>query len=250
MSISPLIVFALMAAATSATSDIAIDQRDAAHSKYKNCKAPKNFAKRFAKMTLEQALEKTNGSIEHLKPGPLEQDNPVVGARVTSNDVFARTWFSVPLYGYDHSFANIFRKLGGENVYTIGVSNTNYSAGSKVLILNELAEIYVKQGAEIRAIKLSDARENGFCSWTGAGKQDTCFSTASAAFEVDKALFEALANADPAKPIVITSKRHDGAMSKCPLYFSPLSFKAPMMRINGQYARAVAKRERQVEGGS
>ena len=238
----------MMAQAASAA-PASIDERDPAHPKYKDCKPPKNFSKRFSKTTLEKAIDNSSTGISHEKPGPLEQKNPVTGAGVTSNDVYATTIFGFVRYGYDHTYAGISQKLGEEKKYSIYVSNTNYSAGSKRLILNDLAEIYLSQGGAIKTVPLTYGGENGFCSWTGANKLDTCFSTATGQFDVDAATFQALADADPVKPIIVTSKRRDGTMSACPLYYSPLSFKAPLSLIDAQYNRAVAKRERQKAEG-
>lgn len=69
----------------------------------------------------------------------------------------------------------------------------------------------------------------------------SCFNTAIGSFAIERDLFEALASSDPAKPIAITARKSDGTMAACLVYFSPLSFKAPLLTIDDAYATALKK---------
>lgn len=238
-----------VARSVAASVEVAEDERDPSHPRYKDCSPPKNFSKRIPKVTLKKAIKKSGGGIHYAKPGPLERVNPVTGAGVSSINVYSGKFFGFTKYDHDHTFAGISQKLGGEKNYSIYASNTNYSTISKRRALIQLAELYWKQGDQIETISLTEDSENGFCSWAGAGKPDTCFSTATARFVIEKDTFEALANADLSKPIVVTSKLLNGEMSKCPLYYSPLSFKAPLTMIDAQYEKAEKKRQKQIAQG-
>lgn len=227
----------------------ALSETDPANPRYRDCAPPENFSKRFPATTLDQAIERSTGYITHGRPGPLASKNPVAGAMVESLNVYVGKFFGIPIYGHRHSYARIAQTLDGPKLYSMLVSSTNYSTISKNQILNDIAEIYVPIAGQVRVLPLSAESEQGFCSYAGESKADTCFSTATAEFALDAEQFAALANADPAAPIVVPAKTHDGKMLACPLYFSPMSFKAPLMMIDDQFAKAAKKRERQKAKG-
>lgn len=189
-------------------------------------------------------MRRVSSSTIHDSPSLIATRNPVTGTRVTSENLYARRTLGITSYGNDHTFAAISQPLEGPRVLSIMVSNTNYSKGSKVNVYNDLAEVYVKQGDQIVAVPLSGSTELGYCSAQQDGP-DSCFSTGYSRFDVDQSLFETLADSDPEQAIVITTKRLDGTMSACPLYYSPLSFKAVLLSIDEAFGEAVAKRERQ-----
>lgn len=234
-----------VAAAAPAGSEALADQRDPAHPRYADCAPPPNFAKRFPKLTLEKALKKVSFYINHESPSVVQPRNPVTGARVESEDLYAKEFLGIAGYGKGHTFTIIGQSLGGPKNYAMVVSNTVYTTGTKETVFNNLAELYVKQGASITAIPLSDTSEMGWCSQKPAPQPDSCFSTRYSEFSVDQALFEALANSDPQQSIAVTWKRTDGEMAQCPLYFSPLSFKSTLLSIDEAHAKAAAKREKQ-----
>lgn len=225
------------------------DLRDPDHPRYADCAPPRNFSKRFPKLTLEKALKKVSSRINHESPSVVQRRNPVTGARVTSEDLYAQEFLGVSGFGKGHTFAAIGQALGGAKNYAITVSNTVYTKGSKETVFNQLAELYIKQGTAITAVPLSDTSEIGWCTQNPAPEPDSCFSTRYSDFTVDQAMFEALANANPQQAIAVTWKRTDGEMAQCPFYFSPLSFKAPLLSIDEAYAKAAAKREGQVAQG-
>jgi hypothetical protein len=227
----------------------ALPETDPAHPRYRDCVPPENFSKRFPATTLDQAIKRSTGYITHDRPGPLASKNAVAGAMVDTNNVYVGKVFGIPVYGHRHGYTLIAQTLDGPKLYRMLVSSTNYSTISKNLILNDIAEIYVPIAGQVRALPLSDQSEQGFCSYAGEGKADNCFSTATASFALDAEQFAALANADPAMPIIVPAKNHDGKMLACPLYFSPLSFKAPLLMIDAQLAKAAKKRERQKAKG-
>ena len=233
------------AAAAPSGSEPITDLRDAGHPSYADCAPPANFAKRFPQLTLKKALKAVSSDITYESPSVVEPRNPVTGAGVTSENLYARKFFGSSRYGADHTFAAINQTLGGAKNYAIMVSNTVYTAGSKETVFNNLAELYVKQGTTITAIPLSNSSEIGWCTQNPSPQPASCFSTRYSDFAVDQALFETLANADPQQAIAVTWKRTDGQMAQCPLYFSPLSFKATLLAIDEAHAKAAAKRERQ-----
>ena len=230
-------------------SEPGVDLSDPDHPRYADCAPPRNFAKRFPKLTLEKALKKVSFRINHESPSVVQRRNPVTGARVTSENLYAQEFLGVAGFGKGHTFAAIGQSLGGAKNYAIMVSNTVYSKGSKETVFNQLAELYIKQGTNFTAIPLSDTSEIGWCTQNTAPEPEDCFSTRYSDFAVEQALFETLANSNPSEAIAVTWKRTDGEMAQCPLYFSPLSFKAPLLSIDKAYARAAAKREGQIAQG-
>ena len=230
-------------------SEPGLDLRDPDHPRYGDCAPPPNFAKHFPKLTQQKAVKKISSGVTHESPSVVQRRNPVTGARVTSEDLYAGKFLWAPRYGKDHTFAAIGQGLGGPKNYAIMVSNTVYSKGSKETVFNQLAELYIKQGTNFTAIPLSDTSEIGWCTQNTAPEPEDCFSTRYSDFAVEQALFETLANSDPSEAIAVTWKRTDGEMAQCPLYFSPLSFKAPLLSIDKAYARAAAKREGQIAQG-
>ncbi|QDH35074.1 hypothetical protein [Porphyrobacter sp. YT40] len=233
------------AAAAPAGTQATADPRDPAHPRYADCAPPQAFAKRFPQLTLKKALGKVGADINYESPSVIEPRNPVTGARVTSENLYARKVLGIARYKDDHTFAEIAQPLEGPRNYFMVVSNTNYSNGSTITRRNDVAEIYLKRGDVILPIPLETASEIGFCSGDILDQTKPCFSTAYARLRVDSDLFETLANADPQQAITATWKRTDGEMAQCPLYFSPLSFKATLLSIDEAHAKAAAKREKQ-----
>lgn len=242
----------LMLGLTSAApvrSETGADLRDPDHPRYADCAPPPSFSKRFPVLTQQKAVKKTSSRIIYESPSLVQTRNKVTGARVESEDLYARDFLGMTGYGKGHTFAAIGQPLGGAKNYAIIVSNTVYSTGTMETVFNQMAELYIKQGTTITTIPLSDSSEIGWCSKKPAPQPDSCFSTRYSDFTVDQAMFESLANADMRAPIAVTWKRTDGEMAQCPLYFSPLSFKAPLLTIDEAYAKAAAKRERQIAEG-
>lgn len=225
------------------------DPRDPDHPRYAECAPPPAFAKRFPQLTLKKALGKVSANINYESPSVIEPRNPVTGARVTSENLYARKVLGSPRYEDDHTFAEIGQPLSGPRNFFMVVSSTNYTHGSTITRRNELAEIFVKRGDAIIPIPLGRSSEIGFCFGEVIDPTKPCFSTAYAHLRVDNELFETLANSDPQQAIAVTWKRTDGEMAQCPLYFSPLSFKATLLSIDEAYAKAAAKREKQIAQG-
>ncbi len=233
------------ASAAPASPELDPSLRDPDHPRYADCAPPANFAKRFPKLTLQKALKAVSSDINYESPSVIEPRNPVTGARVTSENLYARKILGISRYEDDHTFAEIGQPLDGPKNYFMVVSNTNYSNGSTVTRRNDVAEIYLKRGDSILSIPLTASSEIGYCSGEVIDPSRPCFSTAYAHLRVDSDLFETLANADPQQAIALTWKRTDGEMAQCPLYFSPLSFKATLLSIDAAHGKAAAKRERQ-----
>lgn len=238
-----------LASAAPASPEPVADLRDPDNPRYADCAPPPNFSKRFPVLTQQKAVKKISSRIIYESPSLVQTRNRVTGARVESEDLYAQDFLGMTGYGKGHTFAAIGQPLGGAKNYAINVSNTVYSTGSKETVFNQLAELYIKQGTTITTIPLSDSSEIGWCSQKPAPQPDSCFSTRYSDFTVDQAVFESLANADMREPIAVTWKRTDGEMAQCPLFFSPLSFKAPLLTIDEAYAKAAAKRERQIAQG-
>ena len=210
-----------------------------------NCAPPDNFAKRFPKLTEKKALGKVTRRIEYLSPNVLKPDNPVTGAEVNSNNLYAKTMLGVAGYGRDHTFAAIVQPLGGTRSYEIRISDTEYTQGSQAVFFNEVAELHVPYRGGTVVVPRTVSWTEGFCQMVRADAPPPgCFNTAVGSFAIDLALFEALAASDPAQPIAITARKSDGSMSACPYYFSPLSFKALLLTIDDAYAAAEAKAAR------
>lgn len=220
------------------------DLRDPAHDRYSDCTPPKNFADRFPGLTLQRGLKRVSSSTIHESPSLIATRNPVTGTRVTSENLYVRRVFGIIRYGNDHTFAAISQPLEEPRAFSMMVSNTNYSQHNKQTADNELAELYVPLDGKIVTVPLSGSSESGYCTANENGIY-SCFSTGYSHFNVDPALFQALAESDPQEAIAVTSKRLDGTMSACPLYFSPLSFKAVLLSIDEAYEEAAEKRERQ-----
>lgn len=218
---------------------------DPANPRYRDCQPPENLAKRLPSTTLEQAVSRSTSYLTYDRPGPLARENPVTGALANSDKVYAKLSFGIPIYGKGHTYASVSQPLDGPKQFSIHVSSTNYSTGSKILILNDIAEIFISIGGKTRAVTLTSASEQGWCSAAGQGQLDNCFSTATANFTVDEDLFQALASGRADEAILVPAKLHSGEFRACPLYFAPLSFKAPLQLIDTQVAKAAKKRAKQ-----
>lgn len=219
------------------------------HPRYRDCAPPDNFSKRFPSTTIEQAIKRSYSGITRDKAGLVAGKNPVTGALVQSEDVYTKRSFGIPIYGHRHTYARITQTLDGPREYTMLVSSTNISSGSKNYALNDLAEIYVTNDGQTHALPLFKDFEEGWCNSGGSGLLQSCFSTGTALFTLDEPLYEALANADPDRLIMVPAKARDGQMLACPLYFAPLSFKVPLLMIEGELAKAAEKRAEQVAQG-
>lgn len=210
-----------------------------------DCAPPGNFAKRFPALTEKKALRKVTRLILRDSYGLLKPDNPVTGAEVNSNNLYAKTMFGVAGYGRDHTFAAIVQPLAGERIYEIRISDTEYTQGSQRYFTNELAELHVPYLGGTVVVQRSERWVEGFCEMFRAdAPPPDCFNTAVGSFAIDLALFEALAASDPAKPIAVLARKSDGSMTACPYYFSPLSFKAPLLTIDDAYAKAAEREAR------
>lgn len=210
-----------------------------------DCAPPGNFAKRFPALTEKKALRKVTRLILRESYGLLKPDNPVTGAEVNSNNLYAKTMFGVAGYGRDHTFAAIVQPLAGERIYEIRISDTEYTQGSQRYFTNELAELHVPYLGGTVVVQRSERWVEGFCEMFRAdAPPPDCFNTAVGSFATDLALFEALASSDPAKPIAVLARKSDGSMTACPYYFSPLSFKAPLLMIDDAYAKAAEREAR------
>jgi hypothetical protein len=209
----------------------------------RDCAPPDNFSKRFPKLSENKALGKVTRLILRESYGLLRPDNPVTGAEVNSNNLYAKTMLGVAGYGRDHTFAAIVQPLGGERVYEIRISDTEYTQGSQAVFFNEVAELHVPYKGGTVVVPRKASWTEGFCGAVNVnGPPPSCFNTAIGSFTIERDLFEALAASDPAKPIAMAARKTDGAMGACPYYFSPLSFKATLLRIDDAYAKA-AERE-------
>lgn len=210
-----------------------------------DCAPPDNLAKRFPKLTEKKALRKVTRRIEYQSPNVLKPNNPVTGAEVNSNNLYAQTFIGVARYGRDHTFAAIMQPLGGERSYEIRISDTEYTTGSQPYFINELAELHIPSDGEVLVVPRSSRSELGFCGPINPNIPRDCFNTATGAFAIERELFEELAARDPAKPIVMAARKIDGSMAACPYYFAPLSFKATLLTIDDAYAKALEKSARQ-----
>lgn len=211
-----------------------------------DCAPPDNFAKRFPGLSEKKALGKVSRRIKHESPNVLKRGNPVTGAEVNSNNLYAMTFLGVARYGHDHTFAAIVQPLGGDRSYEIRISDTEYTTGSQPVFFNEIAQLHVPYRGATMVVPRTVSWTEGFCSAIDVtGPPPDCFNTATGSFTIDRDLFEALAASDPAKPIAMAARKTDGTMAACPYYFAPLSFKAPLLTIDKAYAKALAKRARQ-----
>lgn len=209
----------------------------------RECALPENFAKRFPKLSERKALGKVTRLILRESYGLLRPDNPVTGAEVNSNNLYAKTMLGVAGYGRDHTFTAIVQPLGGERVYEIRISDTEYTQGSQAVFFNEVAELHVPYKGGTVVVPRKVSWTEGFCGAVNVnGPPPGCFNTAIGSFTIERDMFEALAASDPAKPIAMAARKTDGAMGACPYYFSPLSFKATLLTIDDAHAKA-AERE-------
>lgn len=205
-----------------------------------DCAPPANFAKRFPTLTEKKALGKVNRTVTRQSYGLLQADNPVTGAEVDSNDLYAQTMFGVAGFGRAHTYTAITQPLDGPRAYSLRISDTEYTKGTRPYFSNDLAELHIPHEGGVVVVKRTAAWEEGFCSASQNGPP-SCYNTAIGAFGVERELFEALAARDPKRMIEITARKQDGTMAACPYYFSPLSFKATMLTIDAAYAKAVKK---------
>jgi hypothetical protein len=212
------------------------------------CAPPENFSKRFPKLSEKKAVRKVTRSITRRTYGLLQTDNPVTGAEVTSNNLYAQTFLGVSRYGRDHTFAAIIQPLDGPRTYAIRISDTEYTTGSQPYFVNDLADLHVSHRGRTVVVPRSDRFEEGFCGPLKENAPRNCFNTATGSFAIERELFEELAASDPAKPIAITARKSDGTMAECPYYFSPLSFKATLLTIDEAFAEAAAKARRERAG--
>lgn len=225
---------------TDAGARTATDSPDAGE---RECAPPENFAKRFPKLSEKKALGKVTHLMLRETYGLLKADNPVTGAEVTSNNLYAKTFVGVAGYGRDHTFAAIVQPLGGERSYEIRISDTEYTEGSQAVFFNEIAELHVPHQGGIVVVPRKVSWTEGFCGAVNVnGPPPGCFNTAIGSFTIERDMFEALAASDPAKPIAMAARKTDGTMAACPYYFAPLSFKATLLTIDEAYAKA-AERE-------
>lgn len=232
--------------ASAAQAQFNTGSKDASDPSYADCNPPASFAKKFPTLTLDKAIKKVNRAIIYESPSLIQSRNPVTGASVSSDDFYANSNLGFKSYGNDHTYAFIGQGLGGPRNFDMRVSNTTYSHGSKVFAETDYSEIFVNIGGRIVPVSLSGESELGFCN---SGQGNPCFSTATAMFAIDEALFEEMANADPKKPILATAMRKSGVMASCPLYFSPISFKATLASFDDAYAKAEKKRAEQKAKG-
>lgn len=211
----------------------------------RECAPPENFAKRFPKLTEIKALRKVTRRILYESSNVLKPGNPVTGAEVNSNNLYAKTFLGVAGYGRDHTFAAIVQPLGGERRYEIRISDTEYTQGSQAVFFNEIAELHVPYQGGTVVLPRTVSWTEGFCEMFRAdAPPPDCFNTAVGSFAINLALFEALATSDPAKPFAVLARKSDGSMAACPYYFSPLSFKALLLTIDDAYAKAAEREAR------
>lgn len=207
-----------------------------------DCAPPDNFAKRFPTLDERKAKRKVTQRITYVSPNVMKADNPVTGAFVTSNNLYAKIFLGVPQYGRDHTFAAITQPLAGERKYALRISDTEYTKGSQAYFINQLAELHVPVDGQIVVVPRTDRWEEGYCASADVnGPPADCFNTAIGSFDVSREIFEALAASDPSKPIPINARMRDGTMKACPYYFAPLSFKATLLTIDEAFAKAAAK---------
>lgn len=214
-----------------------------------DCAPPGNFAKRFPKLSEKKALRKVTRRINYESPNVLKANNPVTGAEVNSNNLYAKIFMGVARYGRDHTFAAIVEPLGGERRYEIRISDTEYTTGSQPVFFNEVAELHVPYRGATVVVPRKVRWTEGFCTMVNVnGPPPDCFNTAAGSFAIGLALFEALATSDLAKPIAVLARKSDGSMAACPYYFSPLSFKALLLTIDDAYAKAAEREARRRAG--
>lgn len=208
----------------------------------RDCAPPGNFSKRLPKLSEKKALRKVTRRINYESPNVLKTNNPVTGAEVNSNNLYAKILMGVARYGRDHTFAAIVEPLGGERRYEIRISDTDYTTGSQPVFFNEVAELHVPYHGATVVVPRTVSWTEGFCTMVNVnGPPPDCFNTATGSFTIERDLFEALAASDPVKPIAITARKSDGMMAACPYYFSPLSFKATLLTIDEARAAALKK---------
>lgn len=214
--------------------------------RWSDCAPPDNFSKRFPALSERRGIRRVTRRITYASPNVLKSDNAVTGAEVTSNNLYAHKFLGVAGYGRDHTYAAIVQLLGSARRYQIRISDTEYTKGSRAYFMNELTELHVPYRDGLVVVPRTGRWEEGYCEMPNVnGPPPSCFNTAIGSFEIDQELFEYLAARDPALPIEIGARKSDGTTAACPYYFSPLSFKAPMLTIDDAYGRALAKRARQ-----
>lgn len=209
-----------------------------------DCAPPPNFSERFPKLTEKKALGKVSRRTLRQLPGLFKANNLVTGTEVDSNDLYAQTFMGGTGYARNHTYAAIVQMIGGERTYSIRISDTEYTEGSQPYFSNDLTELHIEHDGKVIVVPRTQAWEEGFCS-TRPDRLPKCYNTAIGSFTIERDLFEALAARDPAKTFTVAARKRDGTMTACPYYFSPMSFKAPMLKIDEAFAAAVAKRAKQ-----
>lgn len=202
------------------------------------------FPSASPKSPKKKALDKVSHRTLRQLPGLFKANNLVTGTEVDSNDLYAQTFMGGTGYGRNHTYAAIVQMIEGERTYSIRISDTEYTEGSQPYFSNDLTELHIEHDGKVIVVPRTVAWEEGFCS-ARPDRLPRCFNTAIGSFVIERELFEALAARDPAKTFTVAARKRDGTMAACPYVFSPLSFKAPMLKIDEAFAAAVKKRAKQ-----